>query len=446
MPGKAERLKQMLDQLIGDETDRREFPRSDHEGPSRREVLEQELMADPDEFEATLEKLTLGRARSPEERAEIRFDQRQRREAGEFDHLKEMSSTELAREMDVLIKKLGEPDQVFLRPEEVEDVIARREKPWWKRMFAEGGEVEEEDMVYLEDDVGTTIRGGQDPTPYSGQGLQALRAGVTSLPEKILEPTGFYDASAWLESKMGDPISKDELIAREKDDLSRFTAGLASQWMGPHPETGEPVNALSLENLGQVRPGIVDEIQAIPTLSELWGGEPPEWATEAAGRQEGLKDMIAEDLQLSDPQGFRQHLMESVGVMGGQLPVPGSQISKLKGFLGAMPPQAAKAMGKMEKLGNFARRVGFAPVEWLSPIVDPKVSNYLIGSLFGGTLGALTDEAVEAETGYVTMEDLQAAVDEGDQDAQQYLLDLMIEELERKAAEEPEETLDAEQI
>lgn len=187
-----------------------------------------------------------------------------------------------------------------------------------------------------------------------------------------------------------------ELPDQGAEDRARLVLGLLSQIYGLDDQ-GEAVAVDKDEFLGLNRPGIVDETMALPTLLEAFGitDSSPEWATKAAERTERLRNRLQERMGVDDAHGLKEHLIESLGVMAGQLPIPGSLIGRLK-----KPVEALKNIPELSMLGplNTVRRTVQPAVEWLSPTVDPKLKNYLIGGSFGGVLGALGDEPEDLTT------------------------------------------------
>jgi hypothetical protein len=110
--------------------------------------------------------------------------------------------------------------------------------------------------------------------------------------------------------------------------------------------------------------------------SELFSD--PEWASRASARADQIHQAVREDMGLRAPQGFAQNAQESMGVMLGQLPIPGKAVEQ-----GA--EAALEAPSVLNRIAQGA--------EWFSPTVDPKVANYGIGALTGGVLGTLGDES-----------------------------------------------------
>jgi hypothetical protein len=187
---------------------------------------------------------------------------------------------------------------------------------------------------------------------------------------------------------------------------SRLISGVASQWYGLD-EGGNPA-------FGET-PGIVYETKALGALPTTLGragmdwffrslGEKigagdltqdpvyqmvqkallsdPKWAVEAAERADAIHKAVREDMRLKAPQGFAENAQESLGVMLGQLPIPGKLVAK-----GA--EAAAAAPSVMRRVAQGA--------EWFTPTVRPSVGNYATGTGVGATLGTLADGGEEEE-------------------------------------------------
>jgi len=108
----------------------------------------------------------------------------------------------------------------------------------------------------------------------------------------------------------------------------------------------------------------------------------PEFAMEAAGRIGELERHEQEEFGLEDPTGLPQHLMGALGAMGAQVPVPGAPLRQALG----------RATGKIPKSLRLAASPVTKPLsaasEFINPFIEPKMSNYAMGTAFGGALGA----------------------------------------------------------
>lgn len=187
---------------------------------------------------------------------------------------------------------------------------------------------------------------------------------------------------------------------------SRLISGVASQWYGLD-EGGNPA-------YGET-PGIVYETKALGMLPTTLGragmdwyfrnlGEKigtgdltqdpmyqmvqkamlsdPEWAVEAAEKADAIHKAVRQDMGLKAPQGFEENAQESLGVMLGQLPVPGKLATK-------GVEAAAAAPSALKRVAQGA--------EWFTPTVRPSVGNYATGTGVGATLGTLAEGGEEEE-------------------------------------------------
>lgn len=211
--------------------------------------------------------------------------------------------------------------------------------------------------------------------PKKNQSLELLRAVTKSMAHAI-------------------PGISDESRDVVDDSLARTVSGVASQVMGEDPDTGELVfpplhnlkrswNADERRKQGLPRqrratPGFVADTLSLPTLGEAVGMESPQFATDAAEQAGRIHGMADESMNLDAPVGFRQHAFDSLGSMLGQAPIPGKKKIDMAKDLGG---------GALQ----MARKALTAPVEFLSPVVDPSLANYGRGALAGGALGAVAD-------------------------------------------------------
>ena len=157
-----------------------------------------------------------------------------------------------------------------------------------------------------------------------------------------------------------------------KKPISQAIAGFKSQWSGIDDE--------GKVGMGKGTPGIYYNTVAIPALAGLVDEKyAPDFAVEADKKAGKIKEGVRKNMGIDEPKGALEHFSYAGGEMLGQLPIPGALMAKILG--------GAKKMG-------MAGKVAAAPVEYLSPTVDPRAINYGIGTAFGGTLGT----AVEAFT------------------------------------------------
>lgn len=231
-----------------------------------------------------------------------------------------------------------------------------------------------------------------------------------------------------------------------KDSGKRIASGWLSQVLG-RDENGElavpdmaplPMMLRLLQGKKLITPGVVEELKSLPGLAY----DAANWVTDSAqesdlGRHVGMGSDIVDDIQdilfskpeaiqnaernveanydatrdmlgLREPHGFRENLEESAGVMLGQVPLPGSLLRRL---------QALKDHSGAAKLASPA-------VEWLTPTIQPKVSNYAAGTAFGGGTAGLVDLLSEEDADDAAIEEVlseQAVEDEDDAAIEQYL-------------------------
>jgi hypothetical protein len=188
-------------------------------------------------------------------------------------------------------------------------------------------------------------------------------------------------------------VPDDELADTVDDTLARVGSGLSSQYMGVD-EKGEVKSALTanlarmwnaderrkkgLPREKRVLPGLITDTLSLPNLF----GNGPEWSQRMQEQADATHDGVNESMDLEAPQGFLQHAATSGGMMLGQVPV----LSQAK---------ALKAKGLLENMKRFGKGVLTSPVEFMLPTIEPGLMNYGLGTLAGGALGTLGDEAEE---------------------------------------------------
>lgn len=206
------------------------------------------------------------------------------------------------------------------------------------------------------------------------------------------------------------------------DTMRYLPSGLASQWQSLDPETGEasfvvPIAPLPPEVLhyggmspeeyeeankviaahnAKFRPNIIDETKMIPGLPGMFFpetfGEPPQFAVEAMERSADVARQIEEELEIPPPSGFIQGATQGMGIMLGQVPVPGAALRGMAGDVAARvagPTATALALTAPKSLTTAAKAVTLPPraaMEFFNPFVDPKMASYMMGAGFGGTL------------------------------------------------------------
>lgn len=211
------------------------------------------------------------------------------------------------------------------------------------------------------------------------------------------------------------PGVSDDTADTVDDSLARFGSGFASQIYGVDPEDGSvkmaaPTNILKDLNPNrgleppkfdspgvvsdrwkewarsghrpQVVPGIVSDTASIPNIL----GNGPEWSQRMQSLANRTHEGVNDSMGLDAPQGFRQHALESLGMMAAQVPSEG---------MGLLKSAAPETKGALQYMKRFGKGLAMSPAEFLLPTVEPKISNYLFGSLAGGALGSLGDNVAD---------------------------------------------------
>lgn len=201
------------------------------------------------------------------------------------------------------------------------------------------------------------------------------------------------------------PTVDDKTRKKIENHLTRVLSGTASQVYGLN-EQGQP-------EFGK-RPGIVDEVISFPELApavlqgtgaladllgsrygtsdagnsvrrlaELASKHMPKAIGDASDRTDQLHRAVREGVDLPEAHGFTENAEDALGVMTGQLPLPVSWLRRLTKGSGVTP--------------KLAKTIAASPLEWLSPTIDPKLSNYLSGAGFGGAMGSVADALAAPE-------------------------------------------------
>ena len=148
------------------------------------------------------------------------------------------------------------------------------------------------------------------------------------------------------------------------------TAGFRSQWSGLDDE--------GKVGMGKGTPGIYYNTMALPALAGVVDEKyAPDFAVAADKKAGKIKEAVRKDMGINEPRGPLEHFSYAGGEMIGQIPVPGAWMNKI--------------VGGVKKLGTTGK-IAAAPVEYLTPTVDPRALNYGIGTTFGGTLGTALEE------------------------------------------------------
>jgi len=157
--------------------------------------------------------------------------------------------------------------------------------------------------------------------------------------------------------------------------ISQAVAGFKSQWSGLDDE--------GKVGIGKGTPGIYYNTVAIPAIAGVVDEKyAPDFAVAADKKAGKIKEAVRKDMGINEPKGALEHFAYAGGEMLGQLPVPGALMNKIIG--------GAKKMG-------MAGKVAAAPIEYLSPTVDPRALNYGIGTTFGGTMGTVGEALSEED-------------------------------------------------
>jgi hypothetical protein len=149
--------------------------------------------------------------------------------------------------------------------------------------------------------------------------------------------------------------------------VKQAVSGFRSQWSGIDDE--------GKVGVGKGTPGIYYNTVAIPALAGLVDDKyAPDFAVEADKKAGKIREAVRKDMGIDAPKGALEHFAQAGGEMLAQLPVPGAWLNRV-----LSPVKSAGVAGK----------IAASPVEYLSPIVDPKKINYGVGTGFGGTIGTV---------------------------------------------------------
>lgn len=149
--------------------------------------------------------------------------------------------------------------------------------------------------------------------------------------------------------------------------VKQAVSGFRSQWSGIDDE--------GKVGIGKGTPGIYYNTVAIPAMAGLVDDKyAPDFAVEADKKAGRIREAVRKDMGIDAPKGALEHFAQAGGEMLAQLPVPGAWLNRV-----LSPVKSAGVAGK----------IAASPVEYLSPIVDPKKINYGVGTGFGGTIGTV---------------------------------------------------------
>ena len=153
-------------------------------------------------------------------------------------------------------------------------------------------------------------------------------------------------------------------------------SGFRSQWSGIDEE--------GKVGVGKGTPGIYYNTVAIPALAGVIDDKyAPDFAVEADKKAGRIREAVRKEMGIEAPKGALEHFANAGGEMLAQLPVPGAWLNRV-----LTPVKSAGVAGK----------IATSPIEYLSPIVDPKKINYGVGTGFGGTIGTVGEMLEEEPT------------------------------------------------
>lgn len=177
--------------------------------------------------------------------------------------------------------------------------------------------------------------------------------------------------------------------------LDRIGLGYQTQWKGLDPK-GKPQGAIYsdweapkdqwqfnseaqqyLPPQRTVRPGMVDDVMALPDVVTL--GRGPKFSHDASERTQNLDIALRGEAGIGDPESWGDYLGEAAGVMAAQVPTPGGETGFASKFLGPL----SKVLRRIPKP---VRKVAGAIPEWFMPTIEPTAANYLSGTVGGAAL------------------------------------------------------------
>ena len=130
-------------------------------------------------------------------------------------------------------------------------------------------------------------------------------------------------------------------------------------------------------------PGVVESALALPAMpaqfASAFTGENykgPQFAEEAQNRIDQLDGLLRSEYNLREPETPKDVFNESLGMMLGQIPIPGGVGAKAGRF-------AAEAI-------ETGKKGALSALEWFSPTVVPRLENYLSGAAFPAALSTET--------------------------------------------------------
>lgn len=174
----------------------------------------------------------------------------------------------------------------------------------------------------------------------------------------------------------------------EEDDhqlINRALTALREQWSAINPDTGEPEMILphNLTERNKLIPGIVNDTLGIPY--DMLGLDMG-FSRDASNASADLHARMMARAGLDEPEGVLEHGADAAGMMAGQIP------TGLAGATKKLGKTLVEHMGEWgrEPLRKMIRTMRSAPssaVEFMSPVVEPRLGNYAAGAGFGAALG-----------------------------------------------------------
>lgn len=242
------------------------------------------------------------------------------------------------------------------------------------------------------------LKAGVPIWSLSGAALTGL--GANQLPSLTddEETPGFAEGGSTLDTlrDWADQVGRGD--EETTGNARRILSSFASQWYGMNEKSGQP-EFLGGDYIGYLPgvaswrrahgepeyhtkgPGLLDELRSMAFGTDV--------GSEADERLTTLKNKVRERMGATEPHGLKQEMGDALGTMLGQLPVP----TPSKANAAA---NVAQKLALRERLARMAKGLPKSAVEWFSPVVDPALKNYLMGTLFGGGIGAVGDSLEES--------------------------------------------------
>lgn len=157
------------------------------------------------------------------------------------------------------------------------------------------------------------------------------------------------------------------------DETKALPAGLTDLGTGLAALEGAGADAAASKGFHSPVIGMVQALRdKLAAMHDKYGDLAPKWSRDAEARTNQLHDAVHKQMGLTPAHGFAENAAEAGGMMMGQIPI----------------------VGQEEKAASMLAKLAKSPIEWLSPSIRPKLSNYLAGTLAGGALGTAADPNV----------------------------------------------------